>query len=425
MVTQTRQAPQNNNISVARYSLSDIIRETVNYHPSVARSYASYERARSLAKAASGQWQPQVSLFGSHNFKNDFSLPANESNPGNETKNSYGLRVNQNLNYQNLKLTQKGARSEQEASKERLFESQDQIGVEAALSYVQIFRFYNRFEIGVDYLNLLSRIEGKVKARTKSGLTNALETKKVAVIEARVIAENEFNRRQYEIAQIFLSNISGIENLNIRALLDFNFRIPSLALSEEKLVEKAISTNRGLTAAKKDIEIAELEWRKEKLSRYPTFDLDADLTYQDYTDASREGTFRDGSVRINMNYDIWTGRTKANKIASSRWELEEDINQYEVIKLQVINQVQESYTGFNVAISEYKHAEEARKKAIELLRLQEQDFSKGSTTSLLDLINTTQDWYRSASEEIDAYYELMSRYIQIKRYTGEILDNNI
>ncbi len=419
-----RQLAQNN-IRVARYSLSDIIRETVNFHPNVARSYASYERARAEAKAARGQWQPRLSLNATQNLKNAFNLPPNESNPVNESETSYGLRLTQNLNYRNLQLTQQAANRTTDARKEELFESQDQIGLEAGLSYVQIFRFYNRFEIGIDYINLLSRIKDKVSARSQSGLTSLLETKKVAVIEARIEAENEFNRRQFEIAQIFLSNISGIDSLNIRALQDFNFRIPSLALTEEKIIEKALINNRSLTAAKKEIEIVEIEWKREKAGKYPALDLDADLTYQTFVDPTRDGTFRDGSIRINFNYDIWDGRIKANEIASSRWKVEESINQYETLKLQLVNQIQEAYAGFNVALSEYNHSVDARKKAIELLRLQEQDFSRGASTSLLDLINTTQDWYQSASEEIDAYYELMSRYLQIKRFSGEILDNNI
>ena len=426
---QTISRPQINNneqvLNVAHYSLNDILRQTISFHPNVARTLASYQRALAQTSVVRSQWQPQVSLFATHNFKNELGLPLNESNPSNETKNNYGLRAVQSLNYRGIVLDLKASKSNAEASKERYFDAQDQIALEAALSYVQIFRFYNRYEIGLDYVNLLTRISQKVSARSGSGLTNALEDKKVAVIETRISAENEFNRRQFETAQLFLSNITGITNLNVRALKDFNFRIPSLTLQEQQIIDRALETNRSLLAAKRDVERAENNWKKEKSTRYPEFDLDADITWQDYTDRARNGTFQDGSVRINMNYDLWTGRAKSNRIKSSRWELEESVNQYKNLELQITNEIQSAYTGFNVALSEYKHAEEARKKSIELLRLQEQDFSRGTSTSLLDLINTTQEWFTSATQSIDAYYEMMSRYLQIKRFIGEILDNNI
>ena len=421
-----QQVPASLATSVARYSLGDILRHTVGQHPSIVKARADYERTLSNSKVVRGDILPEIELFYTHNFSRPLGT-YNESNRSNEREAQYGSRLRQNLNFGVYGYKLSASLRKADAERERFFDVQDQIALEAALSYVQTFRFYNKYQIGVDYINLLIRLDVKVRARNNAGYTNALEEKKLNVLRQRILAENEFNRRQYETALVFLSNVSNIPNLSVRTLKDFNFRIPTFAFSEAQIIERASNTNRGLLAANSSVEASENELSEAKASLGPSFDLDWEYFEQNYVDKEVNFNNRDvdTAVRFNVKYILWSGNKKINQIKAKQWELESNVAQFEILHLQLRNQIQSAYTGYTVALSELRHSEKARKEATELLRLQEQDFSLGVSTSLLDLINTTSEWYRSSGQEIDAYFEILNRYLQIKRLIGEILDNNI
>ena len=411
--------------SVSRYSLGDMLRQTIGQHPIIAKARADYERSMSNSRIAKGEVYPEITVQGSYNFKDSLGLKPNESNPANEVKYNGELKISQSLNFGRHGFKVRSAEKEADGARERFFDTQDQVALEAALAYVQIFRYYNKYKIGIDYINLLVRIDTKVRARSSAGYTNALEEKKLNVLRQRILAENEFNRRQYETALVYLSNVSAIPNLNVRMLKDFNFRIPTFAFSESQIIERAGRTNRGVIAASYRVEAAEKSLSEAKSKLAPTFDLEANVNRQEYFIQRAISGPIDNSVKINFKYSIWAGNKKLNDIRAKEWNMNSEIANLQVIKLQLKNQIQSAYTGYTVSLSELRHSENARKKAMELLRLQEQDFSLGTGSTLLDLINTTTEWHLSSMSEIDAYFEILSRYLQIKRFIGEILDNNI
>lgn len=300
---------------------------------------------------------------------------------------------------------------------ENLNALKDDLALEVALSYIDIFRAKEQIKSEEESLELLKAQREDAKNFFELGITQKNELLKVEVEllnrEYRLLDANS----KLKIAQNRLENLilDTPKNLIEPNLIDSSY-------SFAPLLESALKNRAEIKRAKRDIEEQDFIIESKKSSYYPRVDMALEAaTYGDNIGPFDRGVGYSDRVnlRLEASYNIFDGSSK--KYSVEIGVLEKRAKQSALMELQsqIELQLKNELEYYNLNLKKLEVAKAAYKQAQESYKIQN-DRYKNQIDTATDLLNAQESLSRARIDMSFAKYELYSSILRIKRVSGDI-----
>jgi outer membrane protein len=266
----------------------------------------------------------------------------------------------------------------------------------------------------------------KAKVRNELGGSSSTD-----VLNAQVALNNDKasllnSELNLEIARKELNIALGrepSEELNVVKKLDVEKDSFDLASLQKKAVER----NSSLTVSEQNKLVAQQNLNSSKSFLFPRIALNANYGYSDRTvDSDTRGAINtkstDGSATLTMSFNLFNGLRNDIDIQSRLIEVDIQKTLLEKAKLELLGLVQEKFETYNKRLEFIELENQNVQAAEQNLRLQEDRFSTGASSSL-EFRDAQVNFSRAQTQLLTAKYQARVAHLEIQQLIGDIKIN--
>ena len=261
----------------------------------------------------------------------------------------------------------------------------------------QLEQAKQRFEVG------LIAITGVHEAQARYDQARADE----------ILAQNELDNAWEDLRLIIGVKLDQLADLQ----KDIELRPPQPAVIDE-WSSMALVNSPLVKAASDATQIAQREIEVQRSGNYPTLDL-----VGNYTSASADlsnGLDSDqASIGLQLNMPLYTGGAVSASTRQARADLVAAQERLDQVRRKVDQEVRNAYRGVQASISAVRALEAAIVSTKSALDATTAGFEVGTRT-LVDVLNSQRDYYRSQSNYAKARYVYVINMLRLKRAAGTL-----
>ena len=393
---------------------TDAVRKAVMDNPRVATEWYRLEAAIQAEQVAKGGLLPEVNVAADRS-REERQTPQTDFSPYSSSNTT--LTVNQLLfdGFRSLQLT-KEKRFEANAQFYQLRDVSEQVALDAAGAFVDVYRQQQLVEYSIDNLIEHRQVYLKIKDRTVGGMDAGVDLEqaqaRLSLAESNLLVElNNLNDRKTGFQRIV-----GVAPVDDLALPDRSFEVPGsrdtalrVAYQQSPIIDLNAETSRARRAGLK----------ANRGAFYPR----VDLRYRNQKDTNREGVqgdFDEEAIEVALNLNLYRG---GSDIALTREAHNLYYSALEQQKVACINVRQDVLNAYNeVAIL---------KSRVKILKknLLSQETSKDAykaqfelgARSLLDMLDGVNEYFVTRNSVMNAQIDLVKAEVRVLAIMGVLL----
>ena len=404
-------------------TLEEVIKKNIYSNPQIRVSIANYQASAHELNRANAGYKPTLDVraeTGKERTELEYSFDG--SRELNERQIALVGRYNLFEGYKTIhEVNEK--RSSLEVSKQQLFQKVNKISSFMVQVYLELLRRKSLLEIEENnYQNHLETLE-KVRLRLETGEgyeSDYRQTKaRVKLAEGnRLIA-----KRQYLNAQINYKRFLG--TVPSESSSDGFMEQPIVFLKTDKLSienEVALSKekNLNLKIQKSKVDVSKSLYAQEKSKYYPTLDVEVSQAWNNNVHGF-EGKDNSQKLALVLNYNLYNGGAdqSAQLSALKRTEMQE--GSLDDIKLGVEEEVRISMMKYDLLKSQLLLSAEQLTYLVGTRELYELEYQNSKRT-IIDVLNIKQEYSYAKAQEVNAQFDQLLAYYQLKSAMGELID---
>ncbi|RFB05946.1 TolC family protein [Parvularcula marina] len=410
-------------------TMAAAVEEALNFDPRIDGARARRDAAGADVIATYSRNLPQVSLFGQTGFGDTPPLDRRRDD-------QIGIELRQELySFGQRKYAKQASQHSFQAANYGIDEQQNGIAEAVALAYLEYARASSVLELATEQAAAFRQEAESAEKRLERRVITLTDASQLRSRAASTRAQLASAREAEAIARTrleVLTDTVGLECLDEQSIRGFVApeapRI--LALSPEQAVEEAMSNSPRLRRARSQSAAARARANEASRSNLPTLNLTA--FYQHFqeveTDIAGDVISRtedeDARVGLSLNQELWNGgRTKARK-AQAVAQLRSARAEEDLQRLAIDDQIRGAMARASSRKTAGEEFYEARAHARVQFESTQKEYLRGTKT-LTDLVLASDEYFTTASQEIDARYGFYSSLIQLYSAMGLLSEDGL
>jgi outer membrane protein, adhesin transport system len=195
--------------------------------------------------------------------------------------------------------------------------------------------------------------------------------------------------------------------------------LKNMAASEEDALAKAFNEHPQLKSADADIEAAKAQYRASKSQLLPTLSLDGDRSWNEDIDGI-VGDNEDWVVALRLRYNLFNGGSDTARIKQGASLIAEAKESRNSIKRQVEEGMRLSWHAYQATSKQVNFLREYADSVIATREAYRKQFNIGKR-SLLDLLNTENEFLEAKSNFLNASYDNLYAQYRILQAEGALV----
>jgi len=396
-------------------TLKDAVERAILQNPEVKYRFHNFEASQQELKSAEGAWFPRVDLEAGTSANQ--LLKPSLSSPQSYNSNRTSLQLRQTLfdGFATLHDVRRLSHAQQ-ASYYELQSASNQTGLEAARTYLDVIRYRDLVEMAADNLLTHREVYERLNQKVQAGVGRRVDLEqaagRMALAESNWITEvsnlhDVSARYQRLVGSIPASNLTPAPPLTASMPLGIEYLRGAVAKNPDFL--STVSTLRGFRA--------DMNLRKAPL--YPTLELRARQSFET-NQSGVLGDYRDTSLELVLNYNLFRGGSDISRIKQYAAKLNVAVDLRDKACRDVWQTGQIAYNDSVRLRSQIKLLQQHELSTSKARVAYQQQFDIGQR-SLLDLLDTENEYYQARRALANAEYDLQLSHARVLSASGSLL----
>lgn len=222
------------------------------------------------------------------------------------------------------------------------------------------------------------------------------------------------------ISRESLREITAKDHSNLASLSTTHPLVKPEPADITQWVETAITQNALLISSLKAVDVAREEVSRQRAGHYPTLDLIANHSYNDFSGGSfgqrqRENT----SLSLQLNIPLYQGGLVNSRTRAAAFRLNQSREKLEQQKRATERQTRSAYLSVIANISQVKALKQALASSSIALEATQAGFEVGTRTAV-DVLNSQRELYRASRDYAQARYNYVLETLTLKFSAGTL-----
>ncbi|MBB5018219.1 adhesin transport system outer membrane protein [Chitinivorax tropicus] len=395
-------------------SLKEAAEQAVLRNPEVTAKWHGFKAAVEDKKAAKGGWLPRVDLnaYAGREHKESPSVKSTTFNhPGASIELRQlifdGFGVSSNI--ERLGFTAAARYYE-------LLAASDDAALEAARAYIDVQRYTQLATLAQENYAVHKEIHDQIQQRVTAGVGRRVDLEqaggRLALAESNWLTEAS---NLHDVSARYERLIGRSPRSALEALPDLQGKLPPNA----ELMPRAVSRNPLIQTAKANIQAAKANVNERKSAHYPTLELRASQAVDRDRDGI-DGTHKDGSIRLVLNYNLFNGGGDQARIRAAAENMYTAVDQREKA-CRDIRQITRIAWNDNLRLKEQQgYLEQHELSTTKARDAYRQQFDIGQR-SLLDVLDTENELFEARRAVVRARHDRRLAEIRVLAATHDLL----
>lgn len=401
-------------------NLPDEVRQAITENPEVRSSWHAFLGVMEQQAGAKGGYFPRLDLSAGLGWeKRDYSDSSDEE----FNRSNAALSLRQMI-FDGFATRNEVARLGY-ASRTRYFEFlavSENIGLETVRTYLDVLRYRELRKLAEDNLIEHRKIFEKVQERVQAGLSRGVDLEqangRLALAKSNFITEAN---NLHDVSTRYLRIVGHAPPATLAPPEPLTEGIPSDRKTALKL---AFQENPSFTAALENVRSAEAGTQLSKAPFMPRVDLQAEQIFGRYSGDINEDDERDSEtvVELVLSYNLFAGGSDLAAKRQASQELKSAKQRREQACRNVRQETSIAYNDMDSLKQELQHLNQHRISAEKARKAYRDQFDIGQR-SLLDLLDTENEYFEASRAYVDGNYDYMLSHAKTLASMGRLLNN--
>jgi outer membrane protein, adhesin transport system len=396
-------------------TLKDAVERAILQNPEVKYRFHNFEASQQELKSAEGGWLPRVDLEAgtSANQIKTPSLTSNQSYNANRAS----LQLRQTLfdGFATLNDVRRLSHAQQ-ASYYELQSASNQTGLEAARAYLDVIRYRDLVEMAADNLLTHREVYERLNQKVQAGVGRRVDLEqaagRMALAESNWITEvsnlhDVSARYQRLVGSIPADSLPPAPPLTAAMPQGIEFLRTAVAQNPDFL--SSVSTLRAYRA----------DMNLRKSAMYPTLELRARQSFET-NQSGVTGDYNNSTVELALTYNLFRGGSDMARIKQYASKLNVAMDLRDKACRDVWQTGQIAYNDSVRLGSQIKLLQQHELSTSKARVAYQQQFDIGQR-SLLDLLDTENEYYQARRALANAEYDLQLSHARVLAASGSLL----
>lgn len=304
-----------------------------------------------------------------------------------------------------------------QAEAEYAYQHQDLI-VRTAKAYFGVLAAENNVEFAAAERIALVDQAGKTQQRFDAGMVPITDLLEARAGADQSVAQENAAIRALHLARVALQEIIGKFEMDLDRLREDLPLEPPVPEELDKWNELSQRTNLGILGALNQVEVARKNIELQFSGHMPTFDLVANVGYQD-TDRPQGVVANSQTVGVQMNIPILQGGGVNSRVRQAQHQLKAASDGLDKLRRGVNRQVQDAYDGVLYTISQIKALKTAVASSERAAQAAELGLDAGTRTAV-DVLTTQRNLLRARRDYNQARCDYVINGLLLKQGAGTL-----
>ena len=384
--------------------------------------------AQANEKQSKMEYLPRVSAYSNYNISHGLTNDPTSFDPVTATTRSSTPSVAMDLNIFNGMRTRNAVRRNsliKQAAEYNLAQSKDDIELAITASYLLVISDKENIKVANDRLELLSNQLERAERRVEAGVANM---EQVFNLRSQ-IANEQLNKVNLE-NRYKSDRLSLLQTLLLDPAMDYQIKDPSILSQNidaeipkyQELKEEVLQYSPGLKSASLGMETSKMDLALVKADRLPNLGMRA--AYGSTFSSNNQESYFD-QLNVNeqkfvgfaLNIPIFDRNRVKNNIHVSNINIANSELDYQQVRIDLMNNLQQAYLDLVAAHSTYQAARENLTALEQSFNFAESRYNSGNTDfySYLESLNNKN---RAEIELINSRYSFLFRKRILEIYRG-------
>ncbi|TAH13543.1 MAG: channel protein TolC [Curvibacter sp.] len=396
-------------------TLKAAVERAVLQNPEVKYRFHNFEASQQERKAAEGAWLPRVDVEAG--VSSNRSVRPSLASASTYSANRASIQLRQTL-FDGF-ATQSEVRRlshAQQASYYDLQSASNQIGLETARAYLDVIRYRELVQMAEDNLLTHREVYGRLNQKVQAGVGRRVDLEQAAGRMA--LAESNW------ITEV--SNLHDVSARYQRLVGD----IPAATLSPPpplvsampqgiEFLRGAVAQNPDFLASVSTLRAYRADMNLRKSPHYPTLEFRARQSFET-NQSGVSGDYRDSVLELVLNYNLFRGGTDVAKVKQYAAKLNVAFDLRDKACRDVWQTGQIAYNDSVRLGSQIKLLQQHELSTSKARVAYQQQFDIGQR-SLLDLLDTENEYYQARRALANAEYDLQLSHARVLASSGSLL----
>ena len=397
-------------------NLRAAIEQATLQNPEVKLRYHNLQAAQHDRRAAQSAWLPRVDLeagSGREDYRSP-AVPATQSYGSNRAS----LQLRQTLfdGFATRSEVRRLSYAEQAAFYD-LLSASNQTALEVGRAYIDVLRFRELVELAASNYSAHQEVHDRISQKVSAGVGRRVDLEQAAGRMA--LAESNW-----------LTEVSNLHDVSVRYQRLVG-DIPAEALAPLQplgeflpigtgFLNGATRTNPDFLGAVANIRSYRADRDVRAASKYPTLELRARTGYQN-NQSGVIGEYRDSTVELVLNYNLFRGGADVERTRQSAAKLEAAFDLRDKACRDIFQTGQIAVNDSVRLVSQLKLLSQHELSTSKARQAYQQQFDIGQR-SLLDLLDTENELYQARRALANAEYDLSLAQVRVLAASGTLLE---
>ena len=396
-------------------TLKAAVERAVLQNPEVKYRFHNFEASQQERKAAEGAWLPRVDVEAG--VSSNRSVRPSLASASTYSANRASIQLRQTL-FDGF-ATQSEVRRlshAQQASYYDLQSASNQIGLETARAYLDVIRYRELVQMAEDNLLTHREVYGRLNQKVQAGVGRRVDLEqasgRMALAESNWITE--------------VSNLHDVSARYQRLVGD----IPAATLSPPQplvsampqgieFLRGAVAQNPDFLASVSTLRAYRADMNLRQSPHYPTLEFRARQSFET-NQSGVSGDYRDSVLELVLNYNLFRGGTDVAKVKQYAAKLNVAFDLRDKACRDVWQTGQIAYNDSVRLGSQIKLLQQHELSTSKARVAYQQQFDIGQR-SLLDLLDTENEYYQARRALANAEYDLQLSHARVLTSSGSLL----
>lgn len=397
-------------------NLKDAVERAILQNPEVKLRFHNFEASQEERKSAEGAWLPRVDLEAATSSNQTLKpyLSSAQSYSGNRA--SIQLRQTLFDGFATLNDVRRLSYAQQTAFYE-LQSASNQTGLEAARAYLDVIRYRELVEMAADNLLTHQEVHGRLNQKVQAGVGRRVDLEqasgRMALAESNWLTE--------------VSNLHDVSARYQRLVGDTPAETlpppPPLVGHMPQGIEflrSAVAKNPDFLASVATLRAYRADMNLRKAAMYPTLEFRARQSYET-NQSGVTGDYRDSTVELVLNYNLFRGGSDISKVKQYAAKLNSAYDLRDKACRDVWQTGQIAYNDSVRIASQIRLLQQHELSTSKARVAYQQQFDIGQR-SLLDLLDTENEYYQARRALANAEYDLQLAHARVLASSGSLLE---
>lgn len=401
-------------------SIEEAVALAVSTHPSVNRSKASMRAAEQEQAAAQAGWYPTFDINADAGWEHSENFFTRNDGESGDSKDLFrklaGGEVVQNIFSGGRTMAETAAaRARVEAALQQVVDSEEQIALRAASSYLDVLRARHLVRLSEENLTAHIEVRNDIHFKLKRGGSDTADLNQA---DARLaLARSRLNQARSQLREAEAAFIEAVGQAP--ATLDAP-RPPydAVPADVDEAIAAAAQSNPLVRAAEATISARDEDRDAARASFLPSFDLKLGGAYGDDI-SGVEGSDIQAQGLVVMNYNLFSGGADAARVRRAAERVSEARQRLAEIRRQVEERMRVEYTSLRTARENLPLTEARARSAAGVVSAYLEQFNIGRR-SLLDVLDVVNELFEANVSVISTDAEMMRAHYRVLAILGSL-----